>query len=223
VPSTGTLVAGVPLTLSASAGAGVDATVTIPAGALPAGTVVSVYPVDDRAALSRLLEAGQAYVVAFGISWRAPNGTSPTASAPITMVVHDPSITAGDTIYELTTSGLADIGSATDNGAVTIAFTSDPVFVVARVTARQLSLQDHRSVTIIGYDRNAEAGSKVSVNLMRSRRIIKRATVKVGSKHRFFWTSAKLTTATYTVNFRISEKLAKTTTINVAKAPGLAK
>jgi hypothetical protein len=78
-------------------------------------------------------------------------------------------------------------------------------------------------VTIIGYDAKARAGSKVKVELMRSHRVIKRATVKVGSKHRYSWTSAKLTTATYTVNFRISGKISKTTTVKVAKAQKLKK
>jgi hypothetical protein len=47
--------------------------------------------------------------------------------------------------------------------------------------------------------------------------------VKVGAKHRFMWTSAKLTTATYTVKFLIAGKVFKTTTVKIAAAPKVKK
>ena len=46
------------------------------------------------------------------------------------MTITDPSITAGETIYLLTSGGLVAAGSATANGTATITFTTDPVFVV---------------------------------------------------------------------------------------------
>jgi hypothetical protein len=102
-------------------------------------------------------------VASFAISWQAPNGTSPSALTPITMTITDPSITAGETIYQLTSKGLVAVGSATQNGTATITFSSDAVFVVASLTASRLSLKDHKSVTIIGYDGRARAGTKVTV------------------------------------------------------------
>jgi hypothetical protein len=191
----------------------------VPAGALPAGTVVSVYPVVDKTALAAKVMAGQSYVASFAVTWQAPNGTTPAATSPITMTITDPSITAGETIYLLTSGGLVAAGSATANGTATITFTSDPVFVVASLTASRLSLKDHSSATIIGYDARARSGAKVSVELIRSHRVIKRATVRIGPKHRFMWTSAKLKTATYTVRFKIAGRLFKTTTVKVAAAP----
>jgi hypothetical protein len=181
--------------------------------------VLSVYPVVNKTALASQVTAGQSYVASFAVSWQAPNGTTPPASSPITMTITDPSITAGETIYLLTSGGLVAAGSATANGTATITFTSDPVFVVASLTARRLSLKDHSSVTIIGYDARAKAGAKVSVELMRSHRLIKRATVRIGPKHRFMWTSMRLTTATYTVRFMIAGRLFKTTTVKIAAAP----
>ena len=107
--------------------------ISVPPGALPTGTVVSIYPAKDPAALMSKLPAGQSYLISFAVSWVAPNGTSPTAKPPLTMTVTDPSIKAGDTIYALTSSGLKAVGVATKNGMATVSFTGDPDFVVANV------------------------------------------------------------------------------------------
>jgi hypothetical protein len=107
--------------------------VSVPSGALPAGTKVSISPVTGTAALTSRIPAGQSYVVALSVSWVAPNGTSPTAKPPITMTIVDPAIKAGDTIYLLTPHGLEAVGVAAVNGQATISFTNDPEFIVAFV------------------------------------------------------------------------------------------
>ena len=81
----------------------------------------------------KAVPAGQSYIASFAVSWLTPNGTSPTASAPLSMTIVDPSIRAGDTIYLLTPHGLKAVGTATRDGAVTVKFTTDPAFVVAAV------------------------------------------------------------------------------------------
>jgi hypothetical protein len=108
---------------------------------LPSGTVVSVYPVANTAALAASVPAGKTYIVSFAISWQAPNGTSPAATAPITMTITDPGIHAGDTVYEVTSSGLKAVGVATQNGVATITFTNDPTFVVAATPELALALK----------------------------------------------------------------------------------
>jgi hypothetical protein len=120
----------VPVTISQISG-GASAAVTVPAGALPSGTTVSVYPVIDAAPLVAEVPAGQSYVVSLVVAWQAPDGTSPVAAAPITMSVSDPGIKAGDTIYEVTTAGLEAVGTATVDGTATITFSSDPTFLIA--------------------------------------------------------------------------------------------
>jgi hypothetical protein len=109
--------------------------VSIPAGALPAGTTVSVYPVIQSAALTALVPVGESYVASIAVSWKAPDGTSPTATAPVTMTITDPNIKAGDTIYEITSAGLKAVGTASADGAATITFTNDPTFVVTSASA----------------------------------------------------------------------------------------
>jgi hypothetical protein len=94
---------------------------------------VNISPVVNSTALASEIPAGQAYVVAFSVSWTTPDGTSPAASEPITMTIVDPSIKAGDTIYLLAASGLRAVGVAVVNGRVTVTFSTDPEFVVAAV------------------------------------------------------------------------------------------
>ena len=135
----GTVSYGIPVSKSVSTGAatsilqtsnGATVTVTVPVGALPSGTTVSMYPVTDTVALTAQVPAGQSYVVAFAVAWEAPGGTSPSATTPVTMTITDPSIVAGDTIYELTSTGLVALGTASANGTVTVTFSSDPTFTV---------------------------------------------------------------------------------------------
>jgi hypothetical protein len=120
-------------TVSETSG-GASETITVPECALPSGTTVSAYPVINTAPLVAQVPAGSSYVLSFAVTWEAPNGTSPTATAPITMTITDPSIVAGDTIYELTSTGLVAVGTATANGTVTITFSSDPIFLVSHTT-----------------------------------------------------------------------------------------
>ena len=109
---------------------GVTTTVSVPANALPADTTVSLYPLTNTAALEGSVPAGKSYVVASGVSW-VLNGTTPTASSPITMTITDPSIAAGDVVYQVTSQGaLIEAGTATANGTMTITFTSDPTFIM---------------------------------------------------------------------------------------------
>ena len=117
-------------TVIAQSSAGETATVTVPAAVLPSGTTVSVYPVTNPAPLTADVPAGQSYVTSVAVSWQALDGSSPTATAPITLTITDHSIVAGDTIYEVTSTGLTAVGTAAVNGSVTITFSNDPVFLV---------------------------------------------------------------------------------------------
>ncbi|MGA3362228.1 MAG: hypothetical protein ABSD82_09370, partial [Solirubrobacteraceae bacterium] len=69
------------------------------------------------------------------------------------------------------------------------------------------------------YDARAKVGVKVTVRLVRSHRLLRRAAVRVGLGDRFTWSTGSLTSGTYSVIFQIKEKVAEETTINVAVAP----
>ncbi len=133
-PVSATASATLSATVTLTAGGAIDV-VTAPAGSLPTGTTLSVYPITTTTPLVAELPVGDSYVVALGVSWQAPDGSSPKASVPITLTITDSSIVAGDTVYELTSSGLIEVGIATVNGGVTISFTSDPIFMVAHLIA----------------------------------------------------------------------------------------
>jgi hypothetical protein len=77
--------------------------------------------------------ANHSYVVAVAVSWQTGTGSSPAATSSITLTINDVSIVASDTIYVLTPSGMIVAGTATVNGAATVTFTTDPVFVVTAV------------------------------------------------------------------------------------------
>jgi hypothetical protein len=114
-----------------------SATVTVAQGAMPTGTTLSIYPVASSSTLDALLPAANSYVASFDVSWENPDGTSLTATTPVTMTITDPAISAGDTIYSLTSTGLVVVGKATVNGTVTITFTSDPIYLITSTHVAQ--------------------------------------------------------------------------------------
>ena len=138
-PVSATVATGTPTTLTVSS-AGAGATVSVPAGVLPNGTTVTAYPIVNTSSLSAMVPSGDSYVASFAVSWETPSDTSPVASAPITLTITDSSIVSGDTIYEMTSTGLSAVGTATVDGSVTVTFTSDPIFVVASSPLAQSAL-----------------------------------------------------------------------------------
>jgi hypothetical protein len=119
---------------------GTSTALTIPAGALPASTLVSVYPVTNANELQSMLPSGSSYVVSVTVSWVTPSSTSPNSTIPLSLTISNASIVAGDTVYEVTANGLKAVGVATSNGSVTITMSSDPTFLVAAPTTLQAAL-----------------------------------------------------------------------------------
>jgi len=135
VPVSGNVSSSAPLNVTLTSGSSTDA-VSVPAGALPAGTVVSVYPITTTSALLPLIPSGQTYLASVAVTWEL-SGTSPAATSPVTLTITDPSIAVGDTVYELNSAGaLTSVGTATTSGSVTVTFSSDPVFVITSATAK---------------------------------------------------------------------------------------
>jgi hypothetical protein len=125
--------------------------VTVPMGALPAGTTVSTYPITDTASLQTQVPPGNSYVASIAVSWSVPVGTSAVATIPITLTITDPNIKAGDVIYEVTLAGLTKVGTATVDGSVTITFTTDPIFMVtATILQDQAALSVNSTSGVVG-------------------------------------------------------------------------
>ena len=129
-PATVTLPAQGTAHLQGGAG-GAKASVVVAKGALPAGSVVSLYPVEQAKWLEAKVPRNDAYVVSFALSWKTPVGSRDKTGVPLTMTIVDPHVVAGDTIYELTSAGFVAIATATANGRAVVHFTMSSVFVVA--------------------------------------------------------------------------------------------
>jgi hypothetical protein len=72
------------------------------------------------------------YLLSIAVTWETPDGTSPDSRIPITAVIDDPTIKVGDVIYELTSSGVVAVGTATQDGSVTVSFSVDPILLIAQ-------------------------------------------------------------------------------------------
>jgi len=114
---------------------GTNASILIPAGALPSGTTLSVYPVLETAGIADSLPAGQNYVVSLVVTWSAPDGSVPLAGVPLTMTISNAAIKAGDQVYQYVGGDLTLVGTATQDGTITFTFDEDPTFTVATPTA----------------------------------------------------------------------------------------
>ena len=109
----------------------------IPAGALPAGTVVTISPLTSDTGL-RLPDTG-VFHAGYNIVWKAPNQAPndlpPESTVPLTLTVNDPAIKSGDSIFELLNGSLTSVGSATQNGKLTFKFSRDPIYALGRLTS----------------------------------------------------------------------------------------
>jgi hypothetical protein len=117
---------------------------------LPDGTTLSIYPISNTTTLRGDVPAGNSYVVGLAVSWETASDTSPNSTSPITMTITDPNIKAGDTIYQLNSSGLVAVGTASVDGTITLKFSSDPVFAVAATLEAQTSLSVSASAGSVG-------------------------------------------------------------------------
>ena len=109
----------------------------IPAGSLPAGTVVTISPLKSDTGL-RLPDTG-VFHAGYNIVWKAPNQAPndlpPESTVPLTLTVIDPAIKSGDSIFELLNGALTSVGEATQNGKLTFKFSRDPIYAVGRLTS----------------------------------------------------------------------------------------
>ena len=107
-----------------------SASLSVPVGALPAGTTVSVFPVTNTTSLQ--IPSGQTYVTSIAVFWQALDGSSPDATQPLTLTITDAAIKAGDKMYQLVGGVATLMGTATQAGSAQITFSADPVLVVTR-------------------------------------------------------------------------------------------
>ena len=127
--SSGTVTGTTTLTLSNS-----TMSLTVPGGALPPGTQVTVLN-GDPTQLRSLLPSGESFVAGYAIGWVAPDGSTPNATAPLTFTITDQRITGTESAFESTASGLTPTGATVAAGHASFTFSTDPGFVLANAVS----------------------------------------------------------------------------------------
>lgn len=138
---------------------GTGASLTIPADALPNGTVAQVSFVEDLTRPKNLINNTYAYYTSVVLHWQLGTGSSATvpvaaAGKPLVLTLTNPDIRAGAKIYKIIRGEAREVATATQDGQVTINVYEDPEIVVAATTPTA-----PLSVTALG---NLNAQSTVS-------------------------------------------------------------
>jgi uncharacterized repeat protein (TIGR02543 family) len=112
--------------------------VSVPANALPAGTTINFDLVGNSSRATGLL-ANINYIVSIAISWLTGNETVPDTDPqkPISVTISNATIKKGAVAYAIVNNASTLLGTATQDGTITVAITADPevVVVATRPTA----------------------------------------------------------------------------------------
>jgi uncharacterized repeat protein (TIGR02543 family) len=116
--------------------AGSTVNLTVPAGALPSGTSITYWLLNDAAEQAAPLPGRYSHVLSMVISWLNSDGTVPDAASgkPLVMTITNSAIKAGTNVYSVVGSSVTLLGTATQDGQVSVDLTSDPqIYVVQRI------------------------------------------------------------------------------------------
>ena len=113
-----------------------SARVQVQAGALTAGTVISVRYFKETSRQKDLIGANQNYFFSVLVSWMLGSGATATvpntaSSKPILVTLTNASIKVGAMIYNVIGGVFTELQRATENGSITVELRSDPELVVA--------------------------------------------------------------------------------------------
>ena len=126
-----TTLSGVGNTYSATAS---DTAITInyEADALPANTVINTYLQGDLTHAKSFITTAQNVLLSLVVSWLSESATVPNTAPgrPITVNITNPGIKIGAQIYILIANSLTLVGTASKDGQVTVALTSDPEIII---------------------------------------------------------------------------------------------
>jgi uncharacterized repeat protein (TIGR02543 family) len=148
---------------------GSSVNVSVPTGALPNGTTITMNLVTNFTRVQNILTDAHNYVVSLVVSWLAPDGTVPTTATgkPISMTISNSSIHTGDAIYLVMNGTATLVGRATSNGQVVLSVTDDPEIVIAStrpysVTNVTATNGDVESATISWTAPSVDGGSAIT-------------------------------------------------------------
>ena len=142
--------------------------VTVPAGALPTGTVVGIDLIADNSYAQSLISGNNTYVLSVAVSWLASDGTVPDTNTgkAVSLTITNPSIRAGALVYSIQNGVATLLGTATANGTVTVELTTDPgIYVVQTVSSAPRTLTGvagQNSITFSWLAPSTDGGSSIT-------------------------------------------------------------
>lgn len=156
------IVANEAIDTTVSAGADNSVRIQIPANALAAGTEVIFWRlVDDQLAKAKINNANS-YFVNMAVSWSIGDDvntakTVQTAALPVRITISNSSIVNGATAWQIIGDDVRVVGRSTQNGALALDFTEDPVITAANVSpvpvfGTPVASADGYEVEITNYD-----------------------------------------------------------------------
>ena len=103
-----------------------------PINALPAGSILRGFLLTDPASASGLIPVTHNPVLGMVIAWQAPDGTVPRTETgtAISVTMTNDSIKSGARIFNIVGGVSTYIGTATNDGSITVLVTDDPLLVV---------------------------------------------------------------------------------------------
>lgn len=107
--------------------------VNVPAGALPENTDIFFDLVSDFSRAQSVISNNHDYIVSMAVYWLTPDETVPDTNAgkSIQLTITNSSIKAGASAYAIINNQSVLLGTATQDGTITVSLTSDPEVVIA--------------------------------------------------------------------------------------------
>lgn len=144
--------------------------ITVPAGSLPAGTTVTNWLLSSDEYARALLPGQNNYVLSLVVSWINADGTVPVApnSNPLVMTITNSSIKSGARVYSIVGSTVQLLGVATQDGSVSVNFTTDPQIYVLQskpgAPTNVVATSGDESSSVVTWSAPADDGGSTIIN-----------------------------------------------------------
>jgi uncharacterized repeat protein (TIGR02543 family) len=144
--------------------------ITIPAGSLPTGTTVTNWLLSSDEYARALLPGQNNYLLSLVVSWLNADGTVPVApnSNPLVMTITNSSIKAGARVYSIVGSSVQLLGVATQDGSVSVNFTTDPQIYVLQskpgAPTNVVATSGDQSSSVVTWNAPADDGGSAIIN-----------------------------------------------------------
>jgi uncharacterized repeat protein (TIGR02543 family) len=108
-----------------------SASITFPGSSLPSGTTIKLWELANSNVARAKIDASKDYLVNIVLSWAKADGTIPDAVSAITIVIRNSSIKKGAIGYQIIGDTVAQIGTSSADGELTLSITQDPIIAIA--------------------------------------------------------------------------------------------